>query len=367
MDTLPPHIDAATLLQAYEHWNSGQYHRMTSVAVQAPDNQFLVSPGKAPFMQWVQALRFSPQQIQQLGAQGMFEESFLNYLQRFSFTCTVEAAPEGAEVLPGHNFIWISGPLIQITLARAALLAMSGGEIHTTYTYDYPRPALTVDCVIFGYQSGRPLQALLIERARPPFEEFWALPGGFVEMKEDLREAALRELKEEAGVGDIFIEQLQTFGRPGRDPRGRVVSVAYYALVNLSEHPVKADSDARNAAWFAVEELPPLAFDHAEIVEVAVRRLRAKLRYKAVGFELLPERFTLTQLQELYETVLGVTLNKRNFRTRILKTGVLKEAGIQERVSHRPARLFRFDKEKYEQFVSENYPNLLRRGVDFEM
>lgn len=236
------------------------------------------------------------------------------------------------------------------------------------YTYEYPRPALTVDCIIFGYEVGSELKVLLIERANEPFKNSWALPGGFVEMDEDLETAALRELEEETGVRDVFIEQLFTFGVPGRDPRGRVVSVAYYALVNLAEHPAKAASDARNVKWYGVQQLPDLAFDHQEIMEVAINRLRAKVRYQPIGFELLPEHFTLTQLQQLYETVLGVAqLNKRNFRTKILKMGVLVEVGRQEGVAHRPAILYRFDKEKYEQLLKERHHGLLKRGMDFEI
>jgi len=240
------------------------------------------------------------------------------------------------------------------------------------FTYEYPRPALTVDCVIFGYDGQKALKVLLIQRANEPFKDQWALPGGFVDMDEDLQTAALRELEEETGVKNVFIEQLFTFGDPGRDPRGRVVSVSYYALVNLLEHPVQAASDARNVEWFSVETLPRLGFDHDRIVQVAINRLRAKVRYQPIGFELLPEEFTLTQLQDLYETVLGLRsnnekLNKRNFRTRILKMGVLEERGKQEGVSHRPARLYRFNKEKYEQLFKENYENLIKRGVDFEI
>lgn len=236
------------------------------------------------------------------------------------------------------------------------------------YTYEYPRPALTVDCIIFGYEVGSELKVLLIERANEPFKNCWALPGGFVEMTEDLETAALRELEEETGVRDVFIEQLFTFGSLGRDPRGRVVSVAYYALVNLAEHPAQAASDARNVQWYGVQQLPDLAFDHQEILEVAINRLRAKVRYQPIGFELLPEHFTLTQLQQLYETILGVAqLNKRNFRTKILKMGVLVEVGRQEGVAHRPAILYRFDKEKYEQLLKERHHGLLKRGVDFEI
>lgn len=236
------------------------------------------------------------------------------------------------------------------------------------YTYEYPRPALTVDCVIFGLDESSKLKVLLIQRGHDPFKDRWALPGGFVDMGEPLEQAALRELEEETGVKDVFIEQLFTFGEPGRDPRGRVVSVAYFALVNLMAHPVQAASDARNVEWFDVEDLPPLAFDHDRILQVAINRLRSKVRYQPIGFELLPEQFTLSQLQQLYETILGVEqLNKRNFRTRILKMGVLQEVGIQQGVAHRPAKLYSFDKEKYEKLVQDRYEDLLRRGVDFEI
>lgn len=236
------------------------------------------------------------------------------------------------------------------------------------YTYDYPRPALTVDCAIFGLHEGSKLKVLLIERAHEPFQGCWALPGGFVDMDEDLERAALRELEEETGVKDVFIEQLYTFGDPARDPRGRVVSVAYYALINLEKHPVSAASDASKVQWFEVDRLPALAFDHRQILEVAINRLRAKVRYQPIGFELLPAQFTLSQLQGLYETILGVpALNKRNFRARILKMGVLQEEGKQEGVAHRPAILYRFDKKRYEQLVKDRYGDLVKRGVDFEI
>ena len=140
------------------------------------------------------------------------------------------------------------------------------------YTYDYPRPALTVDCVVFGLDESQQLKVLLIQRSNEPFAGYWALPGGFVDMDEGLETAALRELEEETGVRDLFIEQLYTFGAPGRDPRGRVVSVAYYALVNLSEHPVQAASDARAAKWFVLGQLPKLAFDHQDILRAAQKR-----------------------------------------------------------------------------------------------
>lgn len=235
-------------------------------------------------------------------------------------------------------------------------------------TYEFPRPSVTVDCIIFGLDESHKLKVLLIQRGHDPYKDFWALPGGFVDMEEPLRNAALRELKEETGVEDVFMEQLYTFGSPDRDPRGRVISVAYYALVNLHKHPVKAASDARNVKWFEIEQLPKLAFDHEQIMGIAINRLRAKVRYEPIGFELLPEEFTLAQLQNLYETILGVDkLNKRNFRTKILKMGILKEVGIQRGVSHRPARLYSFDKEQYEELFKARYADLLKRGVDFDI
>lgn len=223
------------------------------------------------------------------------------------------------------------------------------------YTYEYPRPSLTVDCIIFGLDESSRLKVLLIQRGHDPFKDHWALPGGFVDENETLEAAALRELKEETGVSDVFIEQLFTFGTPGRDPRGRVVTVTYYALINLGEHKIGADTDAQDVKWFPIHELPPLAFDHAEILETAIGRLRGKVRYQPVGFELLPEKFTLTQLQRLYETILDKELNKRNFRTKILKMDILKEEDILRGVAHRPAQLYSFDKDKYETYLNQGF------------
>lgn len=223
------------------------------------------------------------------------------------------------------------------------------------YTYEYPRPSLTVDCIIFGLDESSQLKVLLIQRGHEPFKSHWALPGGFVDENETLEAAALRELKEETGVSDVFIEQLFTFGTPGRDPRGRVVTVAYYALINLAEHKIGVDTDAQDVKWFPIHELPQLAFDHAEILHTAITRLRSKLRYQPVGFELLPDKFTLTQLQQLYETILDKELNKRNFRTKILKMDILKEEDILRGVAHRPAQLYSFDKNKYEKHLNQGF------------
>lgn len=226
------------------------------------------------------------------------------------------------------------------------------------FTYDYPRPALTVDCAVFGF-AGAGLQVLLIRRAVAPFEGAWALPGGFVRMEEDLEAAARRELQEETGLRDVYLEQLYTFGEPGRDPRGRVVSVAYYALIRPDQHPARSDSDASEAAWFEVEALPELAFDHPRILETAWERLRGKIRYQPVGFELLPKRFTLSQLQALYEAILGRGIDKRNFRKKLLSFDFLVPLEQFTAGAHRPARLHRFDRRKYDALV--------RRGFDFEL
>src|SRR5712672_149511 len=228
-----------------------------------------------------------------------------------------------------------------------------------SHTYKYPRAALTVDCVVFGFDEAE-LKVLLIERGLEPFKGKWALPGGFVRVDETLDEAARRELEEEAGLKNVFLEQLFTFGEVERDPRERVVSVAYYALVKLSEHEAKAATDAANARWFAVSKVPKLAFDHAGILSTALARLKGKVRYQPIGFELLPPKFTLSQLQHLYEAVLGTDLDKRNFRKKVLGFGLLdplKEMDMLGR--HRPAQLFRFDAEKYEK--------LKKRGFNFEL
>jgi 8-oxo-dGTP diphosphatase len=227
---------------------------------------------------------------------------------------------------------------------------------------DYPRPSLTVDCVVFGFTfaaGGTALRVLLIERGEKPFQGALALPGGFVRIDETIDDAARRELSEETGLRDIFLEQLYTFGALDRDPRGRVVSVAYYALVNLADHRAQSGTDARDARWVPAQEARGLAFDHDQILAVALDRLRAKVRYQPIGFEMLPERFKLSQLQALYEAILGRRLDKRNFRKRFLAMGLLTQAGEERGVPHRAARLFRFDRRRYEA--------LRRQGFNFEI
>ena len=223
------------------------------------------------------------------------------------------------------------------------------------YQYEYPRGALTVDCVVFGLDE-EDLKVLLIERDLEPFAGQWALPGGFVRVEESLEEAARRELEEETGLKQVFLEQLYTFGDVGRDPRERVVTVAYYALVNIRDHRVTAATDARNAAWFPVSRLPSLAFDHKRILAAALARLKGKVRYQPIGFELLPAKFTLSQLQHLYETTLERSLDKRNFRRKVLAMGFVEETDETERdVAHRAARLYRFNKAKYRKLTQEGF------------
>jgi 8-oxo-dGTP diphosphatase len=227
---------------------------------------------------------------------------------------------------------------------------------------DYPRPSLTVDCVVFGVTfagDGPALRVLLIERGEEPFAGAMALPGGFVRIDESVDDAARRELHEETGLDDLFLEQLYTFGDLGRDPRGRVVSVGYYALVNLADHRLQSGSDARAARWVPADDAGALAFDHQRILELARARLRAKVRYQPIGFEMLPERFKLSQLQALYEAILGRPLDKRNFRKRILAMGLLAQAGEERGVPHRAARLYRVDRRRYDA--------LCKRGFDFEI
>ena len=206
---------------------------------------------------------------------------------------------------------------------------------------DHPRPALTTDVVIFTLRKDG-LQVLLIKRKYPPFEGMWAIPGGFVHIDESLEDAALRELEEETGVRDVYLEQLYTFGDVDRDPRGRVVTVAYFALVPSMMIAPRPGDDASEARWCSVYDLPPLAFDHTKILTYALQRLRYKLEYTAVGFELLPETFTLSELQAAYEIVLGEKLDKRNFRRKMLSAGVIEETGKYKLGEGRPARLYRF-------------------------
>jgi 8-oxo-dGTP diphosphatase len=210
------------------------------------------------------------------------------------------------------------------------------------YTYEHPRPAVTVDLVIFTIAEND-LRVLLIRRAQEPFKNKWALPGGFVEMDESLEEAAAREMEEEVGVRDVYLEQLYTFGDPKRDPRGRVISVAYFALVDASRQNIRAADDAAEAQWHSVFKPPKLAFDHRKILDYAVWRLRNKIEWTTVGYELLPKKFTLSELQRVYEIILQKPVDKRNFRKRILAQGEIRELNeTRSDGAHRPARLYSF-------------------------
>ena len=226
-----------------------------------------------------------------------------------------------------------------------------------SHTYEHPRPAVAVDCVLFGLDLDEDaLDILLIQRMNEPFAHAWALPGGFMQMDETADAAARRELEEETGVTDVYLEQLYTFTGVDRDPRGRVVSIAYYALAKLSDHRIRAATDAENVGWFRIGELPRLAFDHQKIVDTAIERLRGKVRYAPIGFELLPPRFTLSQLQRLYEIILEKPLDKRNFRKKILGMDLLVDTGEHEQgVAHRAARLYRFDRRKYQKLAKHGF------------
>ena len=210
------------------------------------------------------------------------------------------------------------------------------------FCYRHPHPAVTTDIVLFTLRAEK-LQLLLIRRRNPPFQGGWALPGGFLDLNEDLNDCAKRELEEETGIKNIYLEQLYTFGQHDRDPRERVISVAYYALIASAQLTLKPASDATEAAWFFLDELPDLAFDHRQIVEKAHERLVAKLDYSTIAFQFMPKQFTLSELQNVYETIRAETLDKRNFRKWILARNLVEATGLERRNgSHRPAQLFHF-------------------------
>jgi 8-oxo-dGTP diphosphatase len=211
------------------------------------------------------------------------------------------------------------------------------------YCYKYPRPALAVDIALFTFAQEK-LQLLLIQRKADPFKKEWALPGGFMEIDETPAQAAQRELREETGVRNAYIEQLRAFGDPERDPRTRVVSIAYLALIatdKLAQSPVLAADDADDARWWSSHALPRMAFDHADIVGCALERVRTQLASSSLALHLLPEEFTLSNLQRLHEAILDERLDKRNFRRKVLDMEILEETGNLARGGHRPARLYR--------------------------
>lgn len=224
------------------------------------------------------------------------------------------------------------------------------------YCYKYPHPAVTADCVIFGF-DGVDIQLLLIERLIEPFKGKWALPGGFMKMDETIEECARRELKEETNLTATSVEQFHTFTRVDRDERERVITVAHLALVRLSE--VKGGDDAKQAQWFRLNEIPQLAFDHDEIINMAIKELRKRICFHPIGFDLLPEVFTMSELQRLYEAILDVKFDRRNFYNKILKLGILTEA------EPRPANTARRTPTKY-RFNAKKYTELKQRGFRLE-
>jgi 8-oxo-dGTP diphosphatase len=228
------------------------------------------------------------------------------------------------------------------------------------WSYDYPRPALTVDIVLFtvaGALNDLRLQVLLIQRNESPFRGAWALPGGFVRQDEDLSVAARRELLEETGVSEAYLEQVTTVGTPGRDPRGHVVTVVYVGLVPADRHQLRATGDAAAVRWFDVARLHevPLAFDHARLLVLALEHLRGRLGEVPVCFQLLPEEFTLSELQTLAEAILGRTLDRRNFRRKVDELHFLRPVpGTRRQGAHRPAQLYRFVPEKFAEYAARS-------------
>lgn len=224
------------------------------------------------------------------------------------------------------------------------------------YCYKYPHPAVTTDCVIFGF-DGEKLNVLLVKRGGEPYLGWWAFPGGFVKIDESAEEGALRELKEETQLSTSYMEQLHTYSAPDRDSRERVITIAYLALVKITE--VKGGDDAAEAQWFSIDEVPHLAFDHDVILRDALARLRERIHFHPIGYELLPEKFTLKQLQSLYEAVLGIRFDRRNFAKKMLHLDILTQ--LDETVwptPKREANLFTFNLEKYNE--------LKRRGFRLE-
>jgi 8-oxo-dGTP diphosphatase len=215
---------------------------------------------------------------------------------------------------------------------------------------------VAVDAVVFGYDPEKGISILLIRRKYEPFPKFWALPGGLVANDESLEDAVRRELVEESGVDVNYLEQLYTFGKPDRDPRNRVVTVTYFGLVRPSDYQLSAQTDAEDVAWHSIDHIPKLAFDHRAIIDVAITRLRGKIAYEPVGFELLDKKFPFSDLENLYQTLLGREIDRRNFKKKIIGYGFLEELDETiQRKAGRPAHLYRFNKKKYDELKTKGY------------
>ena len=221
------------------------------------------------------------------------------------------------------------------------------------YCYKYPHPSVTTDCVIFGF-DGQKLQVLLIERGIEPYKGRWAFPGGFLNPNETAEQGALRELQEETGLTGAYIEQFHTYTDPNRDPRERVITIAYYALVRIQE--VKGGDDAAKAQWFALDEVPQLAFDHDRILRDAMRQIRERIHFEPIGFELLPEKFTMKELQSLYEAILDIKFDRRNFAKKMLHFDILTDLDeTANPSSKREAKLFCFNKQNYDELKKKGF------------
>lgn len=220
------------------------------------------------------------------------------------------------------------------------------------YEYKYPHPSVTTDCIIFGFDGVR-LNVLLIERGLEPFKGKWAFPGGFMKIDESAEEGALRELEEETGLQHVSIQQLQAFTSVDRDPRERVITIAFYSLVKLAD--VRGGDDAARAKWFPLDEIPPLAFDHEHILRVAFSRLKQQLHFEPIGFELLPEVFSMTELQNLYEAILEVKFDRRNFYNKITKLELLYPADPNQQRSRREPILYKFNPQKYQELKQKGF------------
>jgi 8-oxo-dGTP diphosphatase len=218
------------------------------------------------------------------------------------------------------------------------------------------KPSVTVDIVLFTLM-GDDLKVLLVKRKYPPFKDSWAVPGGFVKIDEPLDEAAIRELREETNVSNVYLEQLYTFGEPKRDPRGRVITICYVGLVHHENFKLKASTDASDVSWYSAYSMPKLGFDHKEIIEFALKRLRAKIGYSNIILGLLPDEFTLSELQRAYEIILNKQLDKRNFRKKIFALEIIKELPGKIKGKFRPAQVYKFISKNIETFKVEFRPN----------